>query len=74
MGDGKAFERWDSERMHQPISLARWGHWGVPVLVFPTAGGDAEEIERHQLLAHLMPFVDEGRIKVYSCDSTPGGR
>ena len=56
----------------EPISLARWGHYGVPVLVFPTAGGDAEEIERHQLLAHLTPFIEEGRIKVYSCDSVAG--
>ena len=54
MDNWKAFERWDSDRMQRPISLVRWGHYGVPVLVFPTAGGDAEEIERHQLLAHLL--------------------
>ena len=72
MADWKAFERWDSDRMQQPISVARWGHYGVPVLVFPTAGGDAEEIERHQLLDHLSRFIDEGRIKVYSCDSVAG--
>ena len=72
MDSWKALERWDSDRMEQPISLARWGHYGVPVLVFPTAGGDAEEIERHQLLGHLSPFVEEGRIKVYSCDSVAG--
>ena len=72
MDSWKAFERWESDRMEQPISLARWGHYGVPVLVFPTAGGDAEEIERHQLLAHLTPFIEDGRIKVYSCDSVAG--
>ena len=72
MDSWKAFERWESDRMQQPISLVRWGHYGVPVLVFPTAGGDAEEIERHQLLAHLTSFIEEGRIKVYSCDSVAG--
>ena len=36
-------------RLEQEITLVRWGHWGQPVLVFPTAGGDAEEIERMQL-------------------------
>ena len=72
MDSWKALERWESDRMQQPISLARWGHYGVPVLVFPSAGGDAEEIERHQLLAHLTPFIEEGRIKVYSCDSVAG--
>ena len=54
------------------INLVRWGSYGVPVLVFPTAGGDAEEIERHHLLGHLTPLLDEGRIKVYSCDSIAG--
>ena len=41
MDSWKAFERWESDRLNQPISLARWGHYGMPVLVFPTGGGDA---------------------------------
>ena len=32
------------------MTVARWGHWGAPVLLFPTAGGDAEEIERMQVI------------------------
>ncbi len=68
----KATERWDSERMQQPISLARWGHYGTPVLVFPTAGGDAEEIERHHLVDACWELVDSGRVKLYSCDSVAG--
>ncbi len=68
----KTTERWYSDRMKQEISFVRWGHFGTPVLVFPTAGGDAEEIERHHLLAHLGELVEAGRIKVYSCDSLAG--
>ena len=68
----KTVERWRSDRMHQDITLARWGHYGVPVLVFPTAGGDAEEVERHHLVGHLGALLDDGRIKVYSCDSVAG--
>lgn len=63
---------WHSERLGQEIALARWGHWGQPVLVFPTAGGDAEEIERMHLLGALSPLIEAGRIKVYSCDSLAG--
>ncbi|MFL6134696.1 MAG: esterase family protein [Nocardioidaceae bacterium] len=68
----KATERWWSDRMQQPIDLARWGHFGTPVLVFPTAGGDAEEIERNHLVGACQELIDSGRVKLYSCDSVAG--
>lgn len=54
------------------MRVVRWGHYGQPVLIFPTAGGDAEEIERMQLISVLSPLLEAGRIKVYSCDSVAG--
>jgi esterase/lipase superfamily enzyme len=68
----KTASRWYSPRLEQDISLVRWGHWGQPVLIFPTAGGDAEEIERMHLVGAISPLIDAGRIKVYSCDSVAG--
>ncbi|TQL50003.1 esterase family protein [Ornithinicoccus hortensis] len=68
----KAVERWVSPRMQQEISLARWGHGGIPVLVLPTAGGDAEEIERHHLVTHLGDLIESGAIRLFSCDSVAG--
>ena len=59
----KATERWFSERLQQDITLARWGHFGTPVLVFPTAGGDAEEIERNHLVGASGGIVESGRVK-----------
>lgn len=69
----KTGSRWYSDRMQQEISLVRWGQWGRPVLLLPTAGGDAEEAERMGALGALWPLVEAGRIKLYSCDSI-GGR
>jgi esterase/lipase superfamily enzyme len=54
------------------VAAVRWGHWGTPVLLYPTAGGDAEEIERFGLVAALWPLIEAGRIKLYSCDNVPG--
>lgn len=68
----KTASSWWSERIEQEITLVRWGHWGTPVLVFPTAGGDAEEIERMQLVGALWPMIEAGIIKVYSCDNIAG--
>lgn len=68
----KARERWFSHRLHRDLTLARWGHLGAPVLMFPTAGGDAEEVERHQVVDTLAPLIAQGRLKLYSCDSVAG--
>lgn len=70
--DDKSVERWISPRLGEPVTLARWGWWGTPVLLYPTAGGDAEEIERFLMIDVLGPLLDAGRIKVYSVDSLAG--
>jgi esterase/lipase superfamily enzyme len=69
----KTTARWHSERLDQEVTMVRWGEVGKPVLLFPTAGGDAEEVERFHLIDVLSELLEQGRIKVYSCDSV-GGR
>jgi len=63
---------WRSDRMQREAKLVRWGHFGQPLLIFPTAGGDAEEIERWHLVGSLRPLIEAGKLKVYSCDSVAG--
>lgn len=68
----KTVGRWRSERLEREVTLARWGTFGQPVLLFPTAGGDAEEVERMHLVGALMPLLEAQKIKIYSCDSVAG--
>ena len=63
---------WYSQRLGEHVGVMRWGSFGAPVLLFPTAGGDAEEIERFHVIDSLQGLIDAGRIKVYSCDSIAG--
>ena len=63
---------WYSDRVEREVRLTRWGEFGVPVLCFPTAGGDAEEIERFGLVDALDPLLEAGRVKLYSVDSVSG--
>lgn len=63
---------WYSPRIEREIRLVRWGHFGVPVLIFPTAGGDAEECERFHLISSITPLIEAGRVKAYSVDSVAG--
>ena len=68
----KLSTHWYSQRLGQEVHVARWGAVGTPVLLFPTAGGDAEEVERFHLIAALGELLEAGRIKVYSADSVAG--
>jgi esterase/lipase superfamily enzyme len=70
--DLKVRERWYSSRLQQDIAVVRWGTFGTPVLVLPSAGGDAEEIERNGLVDACGPLLAEGRVKLYSADSVAG--
>lgn len=65
-------QRWYSERMGMEATLTRWGHWGTPVLLFPTAGGDAGEVGRQGVVDACEGLMAEGRVKLYSCDSIAG--
>lgn len=68
----KDVTRWHSPHVEQAMQLVRWGHFGTPVLLYPTAGGDAEEVDRFHLIRVLEPLIADGRIKVYSTDSVAG--
>lgn len=70
--DLKTVGRWRSERLGREVTMARWGSFGQPLLLFPTAGGDAEEIERMHLVGSVAPLIEAGKLKVYSCDSVAG--
>jgi esterase/lipase superfamily enzyme len=59
---------WTTPHLPEPARMARWGHFGTPVLIFPTAGGDFEEIERFHLISALGELIERGQIKVYSID------
>lgn len=68
----KLTDRWHSERLGREVSIARWGEVGKPFLMYPTAGGDAEEIERFLIVDALRDYLEAGLIKLYSCDSVAG--
>ena len=63
---------WYSDRLEKEVGVVRWGETGTPVLIFPTAAADAEEIERFHLVGAVSNLLEAGRIKIYSVDSVAG--
>jgi esterase/lipase superfamily enzyme len=54
------------------ITFCSYGVSGTPLLLFPTAGGDAEEPERFHMISAIGEFLADLRLKVYTVDSVAG--
>jgi esterase/lipase superfamily enzyme len=55
--------------MGRAMHLWRFGHYGVPLLVLPSAAGMAHEWQYNGLIEALRPLIDEGRLKLYCTES-----
>jgi esterase/lipase superfamily enzyme len=54
-------------------NLLAYGHYGRPMIWFPSDGGRAFDFENNGLLDSVRHLLDEGRIKIYAIDSFDGG-
>jgi esterase/lipase superfamily enzyme len=60
---------WYSGRVGREMGVVVFGHWGPPLLTFPTTGGDEWEYEQRGLIASVGGAIDAGRVKVFSINT-----
>ena len=60
---------WHSPRLGHDMGVAVFGHWGPPLLAFPTSHGDEWELQRHGMTDALAEFIDGGRVKLFCVGS-----
>lgn len=60
---------WYSERLQKEMPIATYGYYGFALLLVPTAAADFLEYERFQLMDTLKPFIEAGKVKVFSINS-----
>ncbi len=65
----KKHERIPSREMGRPMHLWRYGTYGLPLLVFPSAAGMAHEWAAHGMLEALGDLVEAGKLKIYCTES-----
>ena len=51
------------------MTVISYGHWGRPVLVFPSQAGRAWDFENNGMVEAVADLVDAGRVKLYCVDS-----
>ena len=49
--------------------MIAYGHWGRPVLVFPSEAGRAADFEANGMVDAVADLLDAGRVKLYCVDS-----
>ena len=62
-------ERIASAAMGRSMHVWRFGHWGRPVLVLPSAAGTAHEWYEGGLIDALRGLIERGNIKLYCTES-----
>jgi esterase/lipase superfamily enzyme len=60
---------WYSPALNKEMPIVTYGNYGFALLLIPTAAADYLEYERFQMMEHMAPLIDEGKVKVFSINS-----
>ncbi len=60
---------WHSSRLGRGMGVQVYGHYGAPLLAFPTSGGNEHEHEGQGMIAAVAHHIDGGRVKLFCVDS-----
>lgn len=65
----KRIDRWHSPNLDKEMEIVTYGHFGFPLLLFPTAAADYLEYERFHLIDAIAETIEGGKVKVFSINS-----
>ncbi len=65
----RSLERVPSQPLGRPVHVWRFGHYGPPLLAFPSSAGVAHEWEHGGLVAALGSRLADGQLKLYCTES-----
>jgi len=60
---------WHSSALQKDMPIVRYGDYGFAILLVPTAAADYLEYERFQLMETLTPYINSGKVQIFSINS-----
>ena len=57
--------KWYSPRVERELGIVIFGHFGRPIVTFPTSGGTEWEYHDQQFINAMADFIESGRAKFY---------
>lgn len=65
----RELDNWFSPALQKDMPIVSYGHYGFALLLVPTAAADYLEYERFQMLDAMAPWIESGKVKVFSINS-----
>src|SRR5262245_24014820 len=65
----RVIDGWHSPSLNKPMEIVTYGHYGFPLLMFPTAAADFLEYERFYVIDSIKDSINAGKVKVFSINS-----
>lgn len=60
---------WYSPALSKDMPIVGYGDYGFALLLVPTAAADYLEYERFQLMETLAPYINSGKVRIFSINS-----
>jgi esterase/lipase superfamily enzyme len=60
---------WHSDRLHMHMPIVRYGNWGHPLLMLPTAQSDLLDCERFFLIKSVEKEILAGKLTIFCIES-----
>ncbi len=57
--------RWYSQRLGKEMGINVYGHYGWPIVAFPTSAGDEREVEGQGMIPAIAHHIEAGKVKFY---------
>ena len=64
----RRYETFHSQPLNRSMELLVFGHYGPPLLAFPSAGGRFYDWENHGMVEAARPWLDAGKVRLYCVD------
>ncbi len=63
------YHKWYSPILGKDMEMLVYGHWGYPIIIFPTTRGRYYESKDFKLIDSVSWFIEQGKVKLYCLDS-----
>jgi esterase/lipase superfamily enzyme len=65
----RRFEKFYSPAVGRDMEMLLFGHYGTPMIVFPTDGGRFHDVEDNGMVGAVSHLIDAGKLKLYCPES-----